>query len=151
MNALDIPDETMIQKLRGHKFGVLATYGGEYPYTSLISVVVADDARHLIFPTDRQTRKYTNLLHEARVSVLLDNRAAVEKEPQTVYALTVLGSAREVAADARPAMQANYLHHHPHLAGFLAQPQTALIQVEIAKIILVEKFQEVREFAWPPA
>jgi hypothetical protein len=149
MSVLEIPDEAVIQKLCGHKFGVLATYGGEYPYTSLISLVVAADGRSLFFPTDRQTRKYANLQHEARVSVLLDNRGEVEKTEQSVYALTMLGSAYEVAEDSRPAMQASYLKHHPHLTDFLAQPQTALVQVIIAKIILVEKFQDVREFEWP--
>lgn len=149
MSTPAIPDEPLIQKLRSHKFGVLATYGGEYPYTSLITLDVAADGRSLIFPTDRQTRKYANLQHEARVSVLLDNRGEVEKTEQSAYALTVLGSAHEVAADSRPVLQSSYLKQHPHLADFLAQPQTALMQVILAKIILVEKFQDVWEFAWP--
>jgi hypothetical protein len=149
MSAPAIPGEPLLVRLRSHKFGVLATYGGEYPYTSLISLAVAADGRSLVFPTDRQTHKYTNLQHEGRVSVMLDNRAAAEQKPQTLYALTVLGSAYEVPDNVRPTIQATYLMQHPHLAEFLALPQTALIQVTITKIILVETFQEVQEFAWP--
>ncbi len=132
-----------------HDFGVLATYGGDYPYTSFISLDFSADERYLIFPTMRRTRKYTNLLHEARASVLLDNRSCAEKNPQNVYALTVLGTTREVDANLRPALEQHFLQHHPNLADFLSQPQTALIQLVLKKIIIVERFQNVREFQWP--
>jgi nitroimidazol reductase NimA-like FMN-containing flavoprotein (pyridoxamine 5'-phosphate oxidase superfamily) len=138
--------EDINRMLHEHDFGVLATYTGEYPYTSLISIDISIDGRYLVFPTLRETRKYANLLHEAHVSMLLDNRSLTEKNSAQVYALTVLGKAREIDAAMRSVHEKQFLRHHPHLAGFLSQQQTALFQVTFAKLILVEEFQKVREF-----
>lgn len=145
MNKCAFPEE-ITRLLLQHRFGVLATYGGEYPYTSLISIAFIHGFRQLVFPTLRETRKYSNLLHEDRVSVLLDNRSSFDKEPKNVYALTILGSAGEEKGPLRLVLQEQFLLHHPHLSDFLSLPQTALIQVTFTKFILVEEFQKIREF-----
>lgn len=144
MKTCAFPEEITIM-LSQHRFGVLATYGGEYPYTSLISLAFSNDFRYLIFPTLRETRKFANLSHETRVSVLLDNRSS-EKCPEKLYAITILG----LGTETDPAMHATYrelfLQRHPQLNEFLALPQTALIQIAIKKVILVEELQKIREF-----
>ncbi len=147
----DHPDpEVLRRRLATHRLAVLATQGEAHPYTSLVSVSLTTDARALLFPTGRETRKFANLQRQPRVSLLLDNRDHAGAEPP--YALTVLGDAHEVASDDpdRPALEAAYLERQPHLAGFLAQEGTALIRVELARVILVERFSEVQETTWPP-
>ena len=131
--------------LAEHRFGVLATYGGEYPYTSLISLAFPDDFHCLLFPTLRETRKYTNLCRETRISVLLDNRS-FENRPERLYALTVLGSALETDAADAAENKDLLLKCHPNLAGFVALPETAVIQMNISKVIFVEELQKIREF-----
>jgi len=149
MNKCAFPEE-ITRLLARHRFGVLATYGGEYPYTSLISLAFPDDFRYLIFPTLRETRKYENLCHEKRVSVLLDNRS-LEKSPEKLYALTILGSASETDQAMHAVFKEYFLQRHSHLAEFLALPQTALIQIILKKVILVEELQKIREFDCSPA
>jgi len=143
-----ISREEIISLIRSHAFGVLATYGGEYPYTSLISLDLTTDDRWLIFPTMRQTQKYANILHEARVSILLDNRSSVASDGQSAYALTVMGKAFEIEAQFISTCTKQFLLRHPNLTEFLSSPQTALIGISIIKIIFVEKFQDVQEFDW---
>jgi nitroimidazol reductase NimA-like FMN-containing flavoprotein (pyridoxamine 5'-phosphate oxidase superfamily) len=138
--------EDITRMLHEHYFGVLATYSGEYPYTSLISIDFPGDGHYLVFPTLRETRKYANLRHDAHVSVLLDNRSMAAKDLNKLYALTVLGKAREADAAVRSVYQEHFLQRHPDLSGFLTLPQTALIQVTFEKLILVEEFQKIREF-----
>jgi nitroimidazol reductase NimA-like FMN-containing flavoprotein (pyridoxamine 5'-phosphate oxidase superfamily) len=143
-----ISRKEIMSLIRSHDFGVLATYGGEYPYTSLISLDLTADDRWLIFPTMRQTQKYANILHEARVSILLDNRASIASDGQSAYALTVMGRAFEIEARLVSACTKRFLMRHPNLLDFLSNPQTALITVTPIKIIFVEKFQDVQNFDW---
>jgi len=140
--------EDIVSMLRSNDFGVLATYGGEYPYTSLISINLSTDGRTLHFPTLRQTQKYANILHETRVSILLDTRERVAGDPGNAYALTVMGTACEIAAAKLSDARSEFLLRHPNLENFLSQPQTALIAVTPIKIILVRRFQEVQSFDW---
>jgi nitroimidazol reductase NimA-like FMN-containing flavoprotein (pyridoxamine 5'-phosphate oxidase superfamily) len=137
----------VISLLRSHGFGVLATYGGEYPYTSLISLHVSADARRILFPTMRRTQKYTNILYDARVSVLFDNRDSATDQEHS-YALTVMGKARETEKKMLPKLRWRFLSRHPGLSDFLAQPQTCLVTIAPVRIVLVRKFQDVQYFDW---
>jgi len=148
----DQPDfEVLRRRLASHRLAVLATHGEAHPYTSLVSVALTADARALLFPTGRETRKFANLLRQNRVSLLMDNRDHAGPEPP--YALTVIGVAHEVPPDApdRPDLEATYLLRQPHLAGFLAEAGTALVRIAIERVILVERFSEVQEATWPPS
>jgi heme iron utilization protein len=140
--------EEIVSMLRSNDFGVLATYGGEFPYTSLISINLSTDSRTLHFPTLRQTQKYANILHEARVSILLDTRERVADDPENAYALTVMGTACEIDTIKHSDVRREFLLRHPNLENFLSQPQTALIAVTPIKIILVRRFQEAHTFDW---
>lgn len=148
MNGCKFPEE-ITRILSEHSFGVLATSDDGYPYTSLITILVPDDSRYLYFPTPRDTRKYSNIAHNANVSVLLDNRSKYGDSAGGLYALSILGSAHEVETGAIPNCKDQFARKHPHLADFIALPDTALIQVDILKIILVEEFQNVRIFDCP--
>jgi heme iron utilization protein len=143
------PLETLISMLHGHDFGVLATSGTEYPYTSLVTIYVSEDHRSLFFPTPRETRKYANLARDANVSVLLDNRSSSGSDIDELYALSIFGTAREVDGPDAPECKSLFSRRHPRLADFLSLPQTALIQVTISRIILVGKFQEIQVFDRP--
>jgi nitroimidazol reductase NimA-like FMN-containing flavoprotein (pyridoxamine 5'-phosphate oxidase superfamily) len=131
--------------LRDHDFGVLATTGDTCPHASLISISFAADYSYLVFPTLRLTRKYTNLLGNKRVSVLLDNRSRCKK-PDDCYALTLSGPAERLDAAERPQIADHYLAVHPHMREFLLLPDTAFIKVTIEKVQFVEGVQKIREF-----
>lgn len=126
--------------------GVLATQGPEHPYTSLVSLAVTPDYWRLLFPTLRATQKYANLQRQAQVAILLDDRAHTPSDLEQACALTALGRAIEVDAQSRESWLELFLSRHPGLRGFVADPGTALLEVEITKYIFVSHFQEVNEY-----
>jgi general stress protein 26 len=135
--------------LHEHDFGVLATSGDEYPYTSLVTITVSDDHQYLLFPTLREARKYANLVRDTHVSVLFDNRSKPGQGGVRLYAMSLLGIAREVSETMLASCKELFLQCHPHLTEFLSMPGIALIQVTFKKIILVEEFGIVQEFDCP--
>ncbi len=141
--------EKLSRMLHEHDFGVLATNGVEYPYTSLVTIYVSDDCQYLLFPTLRETQKYTNLCRDIHVSVLLDNRSVTDVTGDKRYAISIPGIACEVSERMVSSCKERFLGRHPNLAEFLSQSGTALIQVTFNKIILVEDFGRVTEFGCP--
>lgn len=145
----EVTNEKLVRMLHEHTFGVLATVGTEYPYTSLITIFVSDDHKYLLFPTLRDTQKYANLVRDKHVSVLLDNRSDSGADSKHLYAVSVLGNAHEVHDTLYSSCKEQYVKRHPHLTEFLSMPGTALIQVVFNKIIVVEEFGKVTEFDCP--
>ncbi|NLD94659.1 MAG: pyridoxamine 5'-phosphate oxidase family protein [Fibrobacter sp.] len=141
--------EKLIRMLHEHDFGVLATSGTEYPYTSLVTIYVSDDCQYLLFPTLRETHKYANLCRDIHVSVLLDNRSIPDVTGNKRYAISVLGIAHEVSERTVSSCKERFLGRHPNLGEFLSKSGTALVQVTFNKIILVEEFGIITEFECP--
>ncbi len=142
-------DRNILKKrLDDHPLAVLATHGETFPYTSLVSVALTGDALAFLFPTKRNTRKYANLQGHGHVSLLLDNRE--RRETEVPYAITVMGVAREIPpGQERELFAGRFLSRHPHLEGFLADQDTALIRMEIVQVNLVEQFSDLFEVTWP--
>jgi uncharacterized pyridoxamine 5'-phosphate oxidase family protein len=145
MKTSAFPEE-ISRLLFEHYFGVLATNQDGHPYTSLITINISNDCRHLYFPTLRNTQKYRNLAHNNKVSVLLDNRSIYGESPSGLYALSVIGAAQEVNQENLATCQDQFIQKHPHLRSFIGLTDSAMLQVDIVKIILVEEFQNVRVY-----
>lgn len=150
---MNIPAEQLpvLQELcRSQPLAALATDAGSHPYVSLVAVAVTDDLRHLYFATPRATRKWANLAKNPRVSLLLDNRTNQVSDFRRAVAATLLGSAQEIGGAARDEGLRIYVSRHPHLADFVAAPTCAVFQVQIDRIYLVTRFQNVMEFHLTP-
>jgi nitroimidazol reductase NimA-like FMN-containing flavoprotein (pyridoxamine 5'-phosphate oxidase superfamily) len=122
---------------------VLSTYGDGQPYTSLVAFRVSDDLKALYFVTARSTRKFDNLAAHPRVALLIDDRSNRVEDFQEAVAATVTGIAEAVPAGEGEPLKARFLEKHPHLASFVADPDTALIRVRIDCHYLVSRFQKV--------
>jgi heme iron utilization protein len=127
-------------------FGVLATQGAEYPYCSLVSYVVSEDAKSIYFPTIRETQKYRNISASPRVSLLVNNQTNKNHDLLEAQALTVLGTATEVAPEPQEKALEIYLKKHPSLKAFVTAPNCALVEIQVAKYISVTNFQHVVEY-----
>jgi nitroimidazol reductase NimA-like FMN-containing flavoprotein (pyridoxamine 5'-phosphate oxidase superfamily) len=125
---------------------VLSTEEQGQPYSNLIAFVSSEDLAFILFATTRSTRKYTNLLNEPRVSILIDNRRNEVIDFSEARAVTVLGKALELEGKEREQFENLYLSRHPHLLDFISSPTCALFKVEVERYILVSRFQEVKEF-----
>jgi len=132
------------------RLAVLSTRSGEQPYSNLVCFAASDDLRHILFATTRATRKYANLMREARVALLIDDRSKDPADTFRATAVTALGSARELEGEEAAKARKTYLERHPHLEEFVSSPSTAMLQLDVEKYILVTRFQDVRELEVNP-
>ena len=137
--------ETIRGLLESQYFAVLCTKGETHPYCSLVGFAATPDMSHVVFATMKDTRKYRNLSAEGRVSLLIDSRTNRVEDLKDASALTVIGEVCAVESNLDGEHRDLYLERHPHLAPFLADPNTVIICVKVSKYILVSRFQEVFE------
>jgi nitroimidazol reductase NimA-like FMN-containing flavoprotein (pyridoxamine 5'-phosphate oxidase superfamily) len=120
-------------------FAVLATENAGQPHTSLIAITPFYNGQRLVFATYRNTRKFTNLLQNQRVSVLVDGRCRESANDALAgFILSAVGRAQEVHATLHPQVLAAHLQKHPDLAAFTQTPDCVLLEV------VVEAYQVVR-------
>jgi uncharacterized pyridoxamine 5'-phosphate oxidase family protein len=137
---------TLLQELlAAQRSAVLATTENGQPYLSLMAFAATADLQYLLVATNRATRKFRNMVADARVALLVDNRANQPADTEKALAVTALGRATEVAAGERPQFLNIYLAQHPHLEFFVNSPECALIKVRVDRYLLVSHFQEVKE------
>jgi len=124
------------------RLAVLATLSNNEPYTSLVAFSATEDLSYLIFATLRQTRKYENILQNAKISMLIDNRENLSTDIKNAIAVTVVGNATEIK-DNRQHFMDIHLKKHPYLKEFLQDANCALIGLSVEKISIVRQFQQI--------
>jgi nitroimidazol reductase NimA-like FMN-containing flavoprotein (pyridoxamine 5'-phosphate oxidase superfamily) len=125
------------------KLAVLSTYSGGQPYVSLVAFAESEDLGYLLFATDRDTRKFANILEHPRVAMLVDNRSNRESDFGEASAVTILGEAREPGDGEKEMCLKLYLEKHPYLGEFVKSAKCALVRVKVETFLLVDRFQEV--------
>jgi nitroimidazol reductase NimA-like FMN-containing flavoprotein (pyridoxamine 5'-phosphate oxidase superfamily) len=123
------------------RLAVLATQGKNGPYTSLMTFTATDDLKHLLFVTERVTRKYANISKNPRVALLIDNRSP--QKSRTNFAVTVMGKAQEPAEEESESLRKLFLTRHPDLREFLNNPGCALLRCLVEEYVIVKNFQDV--------
>jgi heme iron utilization protein len=132
--------------LMSQKLAVLSTQDHGQPYINLMAFAAADDLKYLFFATSRATRKYANLMADARAALLIDNRTNQEADFVNAAALTALGKVWELLGREREQALSIYLNKHPYLKDFVISPNCSLLRLKVEKYILVTRFQEIREW-----
>lgn len=141
--------ESIKELCENQSFAVLATQGNGQPYTSLIGFATSEDLKYVIFATPKQTRKYSLLEGDNRVSLLVDNRAQQPDSINFISALTITGSGRVLTDGEEIEKWSGLLiEKHPYLSSFVKSSSTAVIIVEVYRYFYVRRFQEV--FEWIP-
>lgn len=125
------------------RFAVLATLERSHPYLNLVAFAETDDLAAVLFATTRETRKYENILSKSGVALLVDNRSNQETDIRQAIAVTILGTATEVAQADREQLAPLYLGKHPHMKDFLNTHTTALIKIDVETYYVVSRFQNV--------
>lgn len=139
--------KAILSLLNSQHLAALSTQRNGQPYTSLMAFAHTQDLKYLVVATGKATRKHHNILHDARVSLLIDNRSNSEDDFHAAMALTVLGRAQPVEAFEHANYENLYLERHPYLEKFLTSPTTAFIKVEVYHYLLVSRFQKVMEYS----
>lgn len=143
----DRETQGLIGELLGsQRFAVLSTQSETGPYSSLIAFWASDDISHIVFATRRATRKFNFLVTHPRVALLFDDRSNLDSDVSQAVAITATGTARElVDEETRAAASAALVARHPGLETFVADPQCALVRVDVDVFYVVTQFQNVAE------
>lgn len=134
---------TVQQLLDATGFAILATEGAGQPHASLIAVTPFQGWRQLVFATYRDTQKYRNLMHNCRVSVLVDGCKASRGGAQEGFVVTAVGQAQAISADQHPAAMRAHVNRHPDLASFLQAPDCVLVSVAVEAYQVVRSIDDV--------
>jgi general stress protein 26 len=152
LNKMKMSDIKELQReiaelLLTQKLAVLSSQTPEgSPYSSLIAFAATDDLQKIVLATPRATRKFANIKHNPKISLLIDNRSNREQDFHDAKAVTVMGTASEIHPDASGKYLASlYLRKHPYLDDFLHSPSTAFLLISVWRYNLVRRFQEVME------
>ncbi len=97
MNTPQASLQTIHNLLRQQPFGVLATAGGDgAPYASLVAFAASQDDRQLYFITPRATRKFSDIVENPRVALLVTNSTNRLEDVELASTLTAVGRAAPV-------------------------------------------------------
>ena len=118
------------------RFAVLSTLSNHQPYSSLVAFATSDDFRHLYFATNRDTRKYSNILENSKVALLINNSNNNQTDFTQALAVTALGIANEIIDESRNTITKTYLQKHQAMTEFVNRRDTAIIDVLVTDYIL---------------
>ena len=132
MNSPDDLRQTLKDVFAAQRFCVLATQGQGQPYGSLVAFAETGDLKQLVFATHRDSRKFSNLISDPRVALVIDSRSNDDSDFRNAVAITAVGPAHEAAGGEREHLAGVYLAKHPGLVGFIGSPEVAVCSVEVA-------------------
>lgn len=136
--------------LDSQRLAVLATQSETGPYVSLVAFAAAGDQTYLVFPTMRSTRKFNYLVAHPRVALFIDDHCEQQADLEKTTSLTITGTARDLTdVDTARAARERLLVKHPNLAGFVNQPDCALVKVVVDTFYLVTNLQVLAELRMP--
>lgn len=140
------PPQAVTRLLSSRRVAVLATHDHGQPYTSLVAFAATDDLKRLLFATPRATRKYANILADARVAMMIDNRSNKADDLREAVAVTAIGRVEEVERKPGSRHVKCLLAKHPDLEEFVTGADQALLTVIVDKYVVVSRFQQVKEY-----
>jgi len=136
--------EPMLEKMKsivkGNDLCVLATVSEGKPHCSLMSYISDEEGREIYLISHKQTKKYSNLVENPTVSLLIDTREE-EKGHKRVYikALTVSGEFQTIDNPAKKDLvRAKFLKRQPHLTDFLNDSGAEIFSIKIKSFQLLD-------------
>ena len=116
------------------------------PYCNLVAFTPSDDLQTIIFTTPRSTRKYANMMRNPNVSLLVDDRMRSGFGFTSGMVVTAVGAVAPVGLQDADTLKARHADRHAELNDFIYSPDCALVQVRIARYILVSSLHEAAVF-----
>jgi putative heme iron utilization protein len=132
--------------LRRSRQGALATLmtGSGDPYCSLVNVASMPDGAPILL-ISRLALHTRNILHDARVSLMLDERAP--GDPLEGARIMLAGTAVEAQGEARALAERRYLAAHPSAAAFAGFPDFSFFTIVPKGVHLVAGFGRIIDLA----
>ena len=132
--------EKMEDIVKANNLCVLATVSGGTPHCSLMSYISDEEGKEIYLISNRQTKKYANLMQNPEVSLLIDTREE-EKGQRRIYikALTVSGKFQTINDPGKKDfIRSKFLKKHPHLSDFLKDPDAEIFCIKIKSFQLLD-------------
>ncbi|MFO7836684.1 MAG: pyridoxamine 5'-phosphate oxidase family protein [Candidatus Thorarchaeota archaeon] len=143
---MDISEETK-ERLRNlfdsQLNAALATSKDDEPYCCLVSFLVSQDLRYLVFATKRARLKYKQMEANPSVALLIDNTTNQPDDVTEAISVSVVGTAEDIKRSERLSYVDLLAERHPKLKEFLHSAGTAIIRVSIEKMYVVTNFESV--------
>jgi len=136
MEKMIEPMETIKILCQSQQVAVLSTQGEGQPYSNLVAFAESGDLRHLLFVTNRNTRKFSNITRDRKVAMLIDNRTNQPLDFENAVAVTIIGNADEVVGEEKEHLAQVYTSKHPSLTDFVYQRDNALLKITIDTCII---------------
>lgn len=136
------PSELAKSLLRRSRQGALATLmaGSGDPYCSLVNVAAGPDGTPILL-ISRLAVHTKNILADARVSLMLDERVA--GDPLEGARIMVAGRAEELSGEAAALARRRYLAAHPSAEGFADFTDFAFFRIAPSGLHLVAGFGRI--------
>ncbi|UCE97099.1 MAG: pyridoxamine 5'-phosphate oxidase family protein [Dehalococcoidia bacterium] len=128
--------------LTKQKFTVLATDNEQKPYANLVAFVLIDDLENIVFATNRNTQKYSNIITNPNVALLFDSRTNDSSDLSSAIAISALGLATITNEEEKCKLVPSFVKKHPNLNRFIKSKKTAIIKVSISEYFIA-RFRSV--------
>jgi len=119
---------------------VLATAAENKPYCSLMAYITDETCREIYMVTDKLTKKYSNLMDNPSVCLMIDTRD-VDTGPRRHHskALTVSGIFRQIEDENKKNLvRGRLIEKHPHLRKLALDPDAEVFSVKVESFLLLE-------------
>ena len=125
------------------RFAVLATEGDGQPHASLVAVTPMDGFRKLIFATYRNTRKYSNLVRNNKVAILVESLSINSSGLQGSIVLTAFGHVEDIKDEEKNIVFGAHLKRHPELSAFMKSEDCSLVRIKVDTYQVVRGIDDV--------
>ena len=132
--------EKMKDIVKANDLCVLATVSEGKPHCSLMSYISDEESHEIYLISNKQTKKYANLMENPIVSLLIDTREE-EKGEKRIYikALTISGEFQTIKDfRKKESIRSKFLKRHPHLTEFLNDPGAEIFSIKIKSFQLLD-------------
>jgi nitroimidazol reductase NimA-like FMN-containing flavoprotein (pyridoxamine 5'-phosphate oxidase superfamily) len=131
--------ERMKEILKQNGLCVLATCLDDKPHCSLMAYITDPEARFVYMVTQKSTKKWTNVMRNPQVSLLVDTRMHAASEKTTIQALTVSGIAEPVEDEPiKKSILERIAAGHPHLKEISRRPDAEVVAVKVESMLLLD-------------
>ena len=132
--------EKMKGMVKGNDLCVLATVSEGKPHCSLMSYIADEEGREIYLVSHKQTKKYSNLMKNPSVSLLIDTREEERGQRRTdVKALTVSGEFQTLNDPGKKDLiRAKFLKRHPQLRDILNDPGAEIFLIKVNSFQLLD-------------
>jgi nitroimidazol reductase NimA-like FMN-containing flavoprotein (pyridoxamine 5'-phosphate oxidase superfamily) len=132
--------ERMKDTIQENDLCVLATVSEGKPHCSLMSYIPDEEGHEIYMISHKETKKYSNLMENPTVSLLIDTREKEEgRRRMNIKALTVRGEFQMINDSIKKGLiRKKFLKNHAHLKDFLKDPGAEIFSIKIKSFQLLD-------------